>query len=167
MPEISCIIAELESLTAHDPIDGDEDRSSLLSVFGKQLKTVELADSTIVSGDIVHDVRSIFQRCPDLHTFSFPVFPTVLPPETGVLHPSLSVITLRITSTTGIGDNCERFLRAHIKTIMGDAFPALRRIELHVMEGSSRQFYPACRDLLRRFLLVGVKGTVTVWSRAS
>jgi hypothetical protein len=43
------------------------------------------------------------------------------------------VIVLRITPTSGVNNEAlERSLRAHIKTIMGDAFPTLRRVELDV-----------------------------------
>jgi hypothetical protein len=165
MPNLSYITAGLGSLSARHPIDVDEDRSSLLSVFGKQLTVVDLFDSMAsVNGGIVHDIRSIFRRCPNLHTFHFDACPTILPPDNGVLHPSLGVIFLRITASQAIRDEkLERSLRAHIKTIMGDAFPALRQVKLVVNGRSAQQFYPVCRDLLRRFPLERVEGTTTVW----
>jgi len=163
MPQLSCISAGLAALCARDPIDGDEDRSSLLSVFGKQLKVLNLFHSVpIVSGGIVHDIRSILLRCPNLHTFCFNVFPTVLP-EGGALHPSLEVIVLRITAGQANDEELERFLRAHIKTIMGEAFPGLRRVWLSVVGRSARQFYPACGDLLKRFPKGHIVGANTVW----
>jgi hypothetical protein len=149
---------------ARDPIDGDEDHSSILSVFGKQLRVVYLVNSMPRVSGGSHDIRSIFQRCPNLRTFRFNVFPTVLPPDHGVLHPSVCVIVLRITASQAVSDEeWERSLRVHVKTIMGDAFPALRRVKLDVMGRSAQQFYPVCRDLLKRFPLERVEGTITVW----
>jgi hypothetical protein len=165
MPNLSYITAGLASFSARDPIDDDEDRSSILSVFGTQLRVINLFNSMpSVSGGIVHDIRTILRRCPNLHTFCFNVCPTVLPPENGVLHRSLVVIVLRITDTPAIRDEeWEQFLRAHIKTIMGEAFPALRRVQLHVIGRPAQQFYPACRDLLKRFPKERIEGTTTTW----
>ena len=140
MPNLACITAGLAALSARDPIDGNEDRSSLLFVFGKQLKVVDLVNSvpSVNGGGIIHDIRSIFRRCPNLRTFRFNVCPTVLPPDNGMLHPALCVIVLRITASQAVNDDeLERSLRAQIKTIMGRAFPALRQVKLDVVGRSA------------------------------
>jgi len=165
MPHLCHIVAGIAALAARDPIDGDEDHSSLLAVFGKQLKAVNLLHSAPnVSGDIARDIYPIFRRCPNLRMVCFDVFPTVLLPESGVLHASLNGIVLRINAKETVSDEeLEQSLRAHVKTITGDAFPALRRVQLAVFKGSARPFYPACRDLLKRFPSERVEGMITVW----
>jgi hypothetical protein len=159
MPNLSHLIAHPAFLRFSDP--HNENVDSILPDFGKQLRTIELPDIMILNGTAAPDIHSMFHHCPNLHTFGYNLLGTVLPPENRVLHPSLSVIALKVPASHSVDDEAvKQCLDTNIKKITGGLFPALRRVELEVRGPPSQRFH---RDLCERFHLENVRDSSIIW----
>ena len=163
VPNLTHIIASPGVLHHFNP--SDPNRSSILSVFGKHLRVIDFPDKVFLTYRAVQDVRSVLDQCPNLHTLSYNINTTVLPHENAVLHPSLSVIVLRVNPNASRDDEVlARCLRMHITTLTGAAFPALRRVVLEFDERWDRPVFSLPYLMMRQRLpQQRVDGADIIW----
>jgi len=155
VPNLCHIIADPTSLRFSDI--HNENVDLVLGDFGEQLRVIELPDVMIING-AAPDIDSILHHCPNLHTFGYNIMSNVLLPDNRVLHPSLSVVALKVpTSHPADEELVQQCLQMNIRKITRRIFPALRQIKLNIQGQHSQQFHR------ERLQLENAGGIRVVW----
>jgi hypothetical protein len=166
MPNLTHIVTTSEALNDISP-------TSVLSVFGQQLKVIQFLDEWSFRSPFYHPIDFILLRCPKVDTLKYNVnyvrfrgANEMLRPSQSdiVLHKSLRNIIMQINPWKQDDEALlEQCLAQHFHGLTGVAFPALRRVVLEGIVVCDPPFELAYAVMRRRFPVQRIDGEDIVW----